>query len=208
MTKLISVSILPCGPIPITQWCFLVHFRFYHYEYQCVFCSRRTWSTRRFVFPAPRPSLARVPSLSSFIIKITYLFREKAEIRSKKLFIHLTLLNPPEVFCDTAILMRDGGWRDGIQVWSDLDGSSSTSWPCQSPHPFLIIRESWKIIIMKLREGGWQIRRIKTEWWSFKRNDALLNISFVFGQTHKLLISFVWNQTGIISLERKVWFHV
>ena len=98
MTKLISVSILPCGPIPITQWCFLVHFRFYHYEYQCVFCSRRTWSTRRFVFPAPRPSLARVPSLSSFIIKITNLFREKAEIRSKKLFIHLTLLNLRRLF--------------------------------------------------------------------------------------------------------------
>ena len=62
------------------------------------FCSRRTWSTRRFVFPAPRPSLARVPSLSSFIIKITNLFREKAEIRSKKLFIHLTLLNLRRLF--------------------------------------------------------------------------------------------------------------
>ena len=64
----------------------------------CAFCALRTWSTRRFVFPAPRPSHARVPSLSSFIIKITNLFHEKAEIRSKKLFIHLTLLNPRRFF--------------------------------------------------------------------------------------------------------------
>ena len=91
----------PCGLI--MQSCFLNHYRLYHFkfEYQCVFCKRGTWSTRRFVFPAPRPSLTRVPSLSSFIIKITNLFREKAEIRSKKLFIHLTLLNPRRFFATT-----------------------------------------------------------------------------------------------------------
>ena len=148
---------------------FLVIKRFFifDFEYQCVFCSRRTWFTRRFVFPAPRPSHARTPSLSSFIIKITNLFHEKAEIRSKKFFIHLTLLNPCMVFA-TWILMRDGGWRDGIQVWSgpDLDGSSSTSWRCQSPHLFLIIRESWNIINMKFGRVGWQITDKNSGWWS------------------------------------------
>ena len=145
----------PCGLI--MQSCFLNHYRFYHFkfEYQCVFCKRGTWSTRRFVFPAPRPSLARVPSLSSFIIKITNLFREKAEIRSKKLFIHLTLLNPRRFFATL---------RYWWETEDDVTGSRCDPGPtlmdrppCQFPHPFLIIRESWKIINMKLGEGGWQI---------------------------------------------------